>query len=271
MILHISHKTVYQYTEEVFLEPHHLYFYPSHRPHIRILDFDLLVDPLPNGKSLRLDAENNQYLQCWFGSKHRSLEVQLEMEIAISAFNPYDFIIETSNDKSSTLLPYLQHETLDHEMINWLDTIISSLNAPNILNKITAVNTAIKDQWRHHIRKSHGILSVSECFQKRAGSCRDLAVLLIHFIRNLGIPARFVSGYAYNPKLEIGHELHAWVEFYLPGPGWIGIDPSSGLLVNDHYVPIATSHLPENTLPIKGSYRGKAQSILDYEVHINEL
>ena len=86
--------------------------------------------------------------------------------------------------------------------------------------------------------------------------------------RQLKIPARFVSGYAFNPVLEDGHELHSWVEAWIPGAGWIGFDPVSGLLTNHFYIPVVSSFDPKYTLPVQGSYMGDATSKLETEVII---
>ena len=84
----------------------------------------------------------------------------------------------------------------------------------------------------------------------------------------LGLASRFVSGYAFNPELEGGHELHAWLEVFLPGAGWVGMDPSLGLLTGHSYVPLAFHPSPQKTLPVQGKYGGKSSSRLYTEVRV---
>ena len=94
---------------------------------------------------------------------------------------------------------------------------------------------------------------------------------MIQMLRHLGWACRYVSGYAFNPESFDGHELHAWLDVYIPGGGWIGIDPSLGLFTTDHYVPVATGPHPSLTMPVTGSYRGAAQSYLTHEVTVEEI
>ncbi len=112
------------------------------------------------------------------------------------------------------------------------------------------------------------ILSLETCFSERRGSCRDLSWMLMNMLRFKGFATRFVSGYSYVPGMKDGHELHAWVEVLLPGAGWLAMDPTLGLLVTEYHIPLATSFDPTRTLPVQGSYHGKAKSTMNTEVEI---
>ena len=90
-------------------------------------------------------------------------------------------------------------------------------------------------------------------------------------LRELGLAARFVSGYAFNPDLEEGHELHGWLEVFLPGAGWIGLDPSLGLLTDHHHIPLASHPDPLRTMPVQGIFSGQATSQLETRVDIKFL
>ena len=93
-------------------------------------------------------------------------------------------------------------------------------------------------------------------FKLKKGSCRDLAWMQIHMLRHIGIASRFVSGYLYLPTDESEFELHAWVEVFLPGAGWFGLDPSQGMIVDYTYIPVVASAHFENTMPVTGNFRG---------------
>jgi transglutaminase-like putative cysteine protease len=103
----------------------------------------------------------------------------------------------------------------------------------------------------------------------RKGTCRDYAVLMIAACKALGLAARFVSGYCYGSELQ-AHELHAWVEVYLPGAGWRGFDPTEGRIVDFHYIALASSAQAELINPIRGGFRGNAVSSLNAFVDIQQ-
>jgi len=271
MYLKINHTTAYSYSEPVFLEPHYLYLYPSQKAHQKTLSFSLNIFPQPAGVTLKQDPENNIYKQCWFNELVSNLTIELELEMISDTYNPFDFFMEKWPDRLHPALePYLKTEALDTEIQNWINGIsIDGKKEP--IEYLSWLNRETNKEFEHEIRYEETLHSPQECFRLKKGSCRDLSWMLIHVLRNQGIPARFISGYAFNPELEEGHELHAWLEAWLPGAGWIGIDPSAGIFINEQYIPLAESFHPENTLPVQGKYRGDAQSKLHTAVHIEEV
>jgi transglutaminase-like putative cysteine protease len=123
----------------------------------------------------------------------------------------------------------------------------------------------------HIIREEEDLWAADNTFRFQKGSCRDLAWMQMNMLGSLGLASRFVSGYAFNPEVASGHELHAWLQTYLPGAGWIGLDPSLGLLTNQLYVPLAYHPDPIQTLPVQGSYGGGAKSKLETDVIISQI
>ena len=269
MGLAINHKTVYQYTSAVFVEPQYLYFYPAHRNYLKVIDFQINVEPEPSGLSFRLDPENNPYHQCWFHESLNQLVIEVEMKLETNEFNPFNFFIERAAKSSDleALDRYLSKEPLKEEIIEWIHDI-ADRSENNPLTLLTYLCKEIHSGWEHTLRYEPTLMDISDCFNQKKGSCRDLSWMMIQMCRSLQIPARFVSGYAYNPELEEGHELHAWVECWLPGAGWIGLDPGTGLLATHQYIPVAVSYLPEKTFPVQGSFRGNAGAELSFEVSI---
>lgn len=269
MRLQIHHNTRYSYSEPVFLEPHYLNFYPQSRAYIEIESFKIDVRPKPAGMAEILGAENNRQCQCWFSELISSLEVQVEMKLSTRSFNPFHFLIDTNHNTSSEYLtPYLEmEEELPDNAGKLLDSIRRDSNADllQILDKLLA---ELSQNWGHDVRYEADILSVEECFRSMNGSCRDLSWMMMQMLRYVQIPSRFVSGYSFNPDLGEGHELHAWVEAYLPGAGWVGLDPSAGIFTTDIYIPVASSFHPANTMPVTGNYRGRAESTLKTKVDI---
>jgi len=269
MLLNIEHDSFYTYSSPVFLEPHHFYFSPVARDYYRIVDFSITVDPSPVGLSQRNDAEGNTFHQCWFAEKLEHLKVSMKMELETMVYNPFGFLIEESEGKKEVLAPYLKCQQLSEEFKRWLKSF-EEHSKDGIITLLGNICNQIHQEWTHEIRYEESLLDPNECFKTKKGSCRDLSWMLINGFRHLGIASKFVSGYSFNPELEEGHELHAWVEAWVLGAGWVGLDPSSGLFTNEYYVPVATSYLPANTLPVQGNFRGDASSKLETSVVITK-
>lgn len=273
MLLRIEHTTSYKYSAPVFAEPHHLYFYPVNRSYLQLLSFDLQVLPVPTGLALRVDIENNPYHQCWFDGMINSMSIAVKLEIETTPFNFLDFLIEDNpkTDHDAAIQLYLNPRmTLSSNVHRWILSLKRSSEA-NAIAFLGRLCQEIHDGWTHTISYASQLRDPSDCFEDKSGSCRDLSWMMIEMLREQKIPARFVSGYCHNPELEEGHELHAWVEAWVAGAGWIGLDPSSGLFTTADYISVAASYHPANTLPVQGSYRGKATSKLETSVRISVL
>ncbi|QDH80970.1 transglutaminase family protein [Echinicola soli] len=281
--LQIHHKTCYTYGGKVKLNPQKILLSPSIRRYFQVHSVNTSFSPTPEGINQRLDMEGNLFQQVWFDQEVEKFEINTQMELTVFPVNPFEFIIDKSfenrneageltfcydEEKRFYLHPFLANATttnisdLAHQFKR------DSINAVDFLVKITA---HIHGLCSHIIREDPGIWPSEKTLSEKQGSCRDLAWLLISILRGEGIASRFVSGYAYNPDLEENHELHAWVEAYCPGAGWIGLDPSLGLLTGVGYIPLAASYLPHLTLPVNGSYVGNFSSTLESSVEIKEI
>ncbi|ERM82059.1 hypothetical protein P872_08760 [Rhodonellum psychrophilum GCM71 = DSM 17998] len=280
MKIQIDHLSRYTYEERVPLNPHDLYLIPQQRSYFKTLDSQLEISPNPMGIHERISAEGNPYYQTWFKTETDQLEIRSKLTLEIGDFNPYAFILQaglsfpfdyfaypsyyletlalyrTGGEDGARLVPFakdIMAQSSDH--ISFLANLVASIH----------------QNWKHIIREEPGLMTSKEVFEEKKGSCRDLSWMLMEMLRSLGLATRFVSGYAFNPELDEGHELHGWVEVFLPGAGWIGLDPSLGLLTDQNYIPLATSFHPAHTLPIMGTYGGKAGSNLFSEVFLKEL
>lgn len=277
MTLDIQHNTVYTYSKPIFPEPHYLHFCPQNRHYIDVLSFELEVNPVPVGLSSRIDAEGNTQHQCWFGSNLNELTITSRLRVETEPFNPFDFYIEASQKPTSmarqnpVLIPYLHvDQNLSPELEIWIDEI-NKESGDNPLTLITHFNTEISTHWDHSPRYTSDLHSPETCYTRKTGSCRDLSWMMMIALRHCGMPTRFVSGYAYNPELGEGHELHAWVEAWIAGAGWVAVDPSAGLFTSQVYIPVASSYDPLLAKPVLGSYRGDAESKLSTQVMITML
>jgi len=269
MRLKISHYTTYKYSKPVFLEPHYLSFYPQQRTYYQLERFDLQVDPDPVGISTLMNQDNCLQHQCWFQDTVDSLTINVKLQVNTQNYNPFGFFRDANARTISSNDPALtKNDSISLELEEFIEANRSAVKDDPIAG-ITGVLNYLNANWDHSVRYEEDIHSPSECFSIRTGSCRDITWMLITILRHLDVPARFVSGYAYNPELGEGHELHAWVEFYLRGAGWLGVDPSAGIFTTDTYIPTAVSSFPKYTLPVSGTYRGDASAALETKVLIS--
>src|SRR6202011_5936526 len=127
------------------------------------------------------------------------------------------------------------------------------------LGFLVDLNRRARDEIGYVTRLEPGIQTCEETFDRRTGSCRDSAWLLVQILRHVGLAARFVSGYLIQLASEESalskdsFDLHAWAEVYLPGAGWIGFDPTSGLLAAEGHIPLACAPEASDAAPITGS------------------
>ena len=268
MEIRIYHETIYTYSSPVDLNPHQLYLKPLQRDYLSIRDYRLDVFPEPVGISERFSLEGNPHFQVWFGAPSTELRIILHAHVESRPFNPYAFVMESQFLKAVDLsrdVPFL-YEAEESQLLapyrrfSHLPDLTAfakrHLKSVDPLQFISSLNASLYTDWEHVVRMEDNVWEPEFTFRKKQASCRDLAWMMMCMLRNLGIAARFVSGYAFNPELEEGHELHAWVEAYLPGAGWVGLDPNLGLLADFHYIPLATGYHPSRTLPVHGSVGG---------------
>lgn len=272
MKLRITHRTIYQYTDKVFVEPQHLYFYPLSRNYLTLNNFELKIDPASSGLAQRVDAEDNLYHQCWFNDLQDKITITALIEVESEEINPFNFLLEEEAKTKHTkaLDIFLEKDPLPESINNWVKELMVASD-DNLITFLTYLNKEINYNWDHETRYEADLIDPKACFEAKKGSCRDLSWMMINMIRNQNIPARFVSGYAFNDELGEGHELHAWIEAWVSGAGWIALDPSAGLLATNRYVPVVSSYHPSNTFPVQGSYRGSANTHLTFKVEISEI
>lgn len=274
MLVQVIHNSSYEYNSEVVLGIHKLYLIPQHRPYFRIEHQKFSVNPDPDGQNYRQDLAGNWYKLAWFSGTTTSLEVTGEWIFKMHAFNPFGFIIEKSfeemgwnnpffqfsyEDKTAFLIPFLSDKS-ENQFTDYLLEI--KKNSIGLVDFLVILTQKIYQDWTHEIRHEQNIWDADFTFSRKSGSCRDVSLMQMEMLRELGLAARFVSGYAFNPDLEDGHELHAWLEVFLPGAGWVGLDPSLGLLTDHRYIPLACHPDPVRTLPVQGTFGGLADSEL---------
>ena len=280
MLFEILHETEYSYDEEVFLEPHYLRFKPKSSAHSQIQNFEFRLGPETAGISEHLDVEENHIVFCWFEGQSKLMTISARSEIEVREYNPLNFLVNPAeyldlpfeyNDHEKKLLQAsLLTEALPSELNDFNRDLLSDANNKTV-DYITGLTRQINNEFTLQSRIEGAPHQPGITFNDKAGSCRDLAWMQIHLLRNTGIAARFVSGYYYIDSENPEFELHAWTEAYIPGGGWIGLDPGHGILTSQHHFPVASSAFYERTMPVSGSFRGNAKSKLHHDLKITRI
>ena len=283
MLLRIEHSTSYRYSKPVEFTPHTLRLMPKGSPGLHLVKSSVTVSPQATIR-WRLNAEENIIGTATITGKSDQLLIESSMVLEQRFTNPFDFVLEQRSlqlpmtytaGEIGLLAPYLGvNETRLFILREWLDPFIGntkedSLGFPTTLGLLLDINRTIARQFRYTQRHEHGVHPPSETLRSGEGTCRDFACLLMESARSLGIAARYVSGYlcaAVGAASE--SHTHGWCELYLPGAGWLGFDPTNGILTDAHHVPVATAVTAGEIPPVEGTYLGAAGECLSHEVNI---
>lgn len=207
------------------------------------------------------------------------LVIEGEFVLEVREENPFNFIILpealeypfTYEQGLGAELFSLNHNIYvrDVEAIRaWLHPLWHPGKRVGTLELLQELNATIYRTFRYQRRMEKGVQSPAETLEKKSGSCRDFATLFMEACRFLGLAARFVSGYMYSPDITGRMSMHGWAEVYLPGAGWIGFDPSWGILAASQYIPVAVTRHSEHAPPISGCYMGTPRAFIKSEVDL---
>lgn len=282
--LKISHTTEYRFGTPVALQPHRLRLRPLESHNLRIESSTLEILPTHSIRWYR-DALGNSVATATFNGISDTLRVLSEVIIAVYDDTPLDFLMDDyavtypfiyEIAEQPDLAPFEQNVYPDDRPLleKWLMTqglLQQPIETFTLLNKL---NCAIANQFTYQIREEEGVQSPATTLRLNSGSCRDFAAFFIEACRHIGLASRFVSGYLHMPNNEEGNaSTHAWAEVYLPGPGWKGFDPTSGLITGNQHIPVAVARHPESVPPVSGSFIGPAGQVpkLTVSVRVSEI
>lgn len=267
----LNHVTHYKYDRAVNLGPQMVRLRPAPHCRSKVVSYSLRVEPAKHFINWQQDPFANFQARLVFPEKTTEFKVTVDLVVEMAVYNPFDFFLEPSAEKfpfkyepelAEELVPYLACEPLTPLVAAYLEKI-DRQPRPTI-DFLVALNQQVQRDVRYLIRMEPGVQEPEETLQLASGSCRDSGWLLVQLLRRLGLAARFVSGYLIQLKPDVraldgpsGTEvdftdLHAWCEVYLPGAGWIGLDPTSGLLAGEGHIPLACTPQPSGAAPIEG-------------------
>jgi transglutaminase-like putative cysteine protease len=255
----LHHTTRYEFAHEVHLGPHQIRLRPRISEREGLRDYQLNVWPQPGLAHWRQDLWQNWVYQIWFNQPVTQLLVSNRLRYRPSPVNPFRFVIESQavqyppdwGGERAGLAAYLELDPdPETEFLDWVE----SWRRPGTptLSLALDLNRAIHARNHYVQRDEPGVQSPAETLRRGSGACRDTSWLLVQTLRALDLPARYVSGYWVQVETT-ALELHAWAELYLPGAGWLGLDPTAGLAVGEQHLALAHAPRPEGTTPVDGT------------------
>jgi uncharacterized protein (DUF2126 family) len=285
----LHHFTRYQYDRPVNLGPQVIRLCPAPHCRTRVSSYSLKVTPSQHFVNWQHDPNGNRIARFVFPETTTEFSVTVDLVADIEVINPFDFFIEPSAETFPFVYPgelrpelaaYLEPEPARKNLKTFLADL--SLKPRKTIDFLVDLNQSLQQRIRYVIRMEHGVQSVEETLASSQGSCRDTAWLLVQVLRHLGLAARFVSGYLIQLKPDrkpldgpAGAErdftdLHAWTEVYLPGAGWVGFDPTSGLLCGEGHLPLAASPHYGAAAPISGLV-GAAEVEFAFDMRLSRI
>lgn len=283
-IYNVHHVTTYSYRQPVAFGEHRMMFSPREGHDQHLLSSTLTITPQPATLRFSDDALGNRVGVARFSVRAASLVFESQIRVEQSRSHPEGINLDDrarslplafDADERSDLRPFLRRRFADPDgaLEGWACGFLRAGKPTSTLELLTAMIHAIRRGLTYARRSEKGIQDPRETLARGSGTCRDFTELMIEALRALGLPARFVSGYLYVPTRDRndvhgGGATHAWLQVYLPGAGWIDIDPTNAILGNEGLIRIAIAREPSEALPLSGSFGGFPSDDLGMEVTV---
>jgi transglutaminase-like putative cysteine protease len=285
----LNHRTHYRYDRLINLSPQVVRLRPAPHSRTPILSYSLKVTPAQHFINWQQDPQANYLARLVFPEKTREFCVEVDLVASMSVINPFDFFPEPY----ATTFPFQYEDWQQEELEPYLHRLpltpaaarFPGYGAPRTaasVDFLVDLNQQVQRAVGYVIRLEPGVQTPEETLELARGSCRDSAWLLVQVLRHLGLAARFVSGYLIQLVPDVKSldgpsgtdhdftDLHAWCEVYLPGAGWIGLDPTSGLFAGEGHIPLACSPQPSSAAPITG-FTEKCECEFEHHMKIERV
>jgi uncharacterized protein (DUF2126 family) len=267
----LNHVTHYRYDRAINLGPQIVRLRPAPHCRTRIISYSQRIEPGEHFCNWQQDPFANYMARLVFAEKTREFKVTVDVVAEMSVYNPFDFFLEPAAENFPfAYTPELQQELAPYLVVSMITPLVGEYlknvdrNARRTIDFLVAINAMLYRDLAYVIRMEPGVQTPEQTLTLKSGSCRDSGWLLVQLMRHLGLAARFVSGYLIQLTPDVKSldgpsgtdvdftDLHAWCEVYLPGAGWVGLDPTSGLLAGEGHVPLACTPQPSSAAPIEG-------------------
>jgi uncharacterized protein (DUF2126 family)/transglutaminase-like putative cysteine protease len=285
----LRHETTYRYDRPVRLGPQTIRLRPAPHSRTPVPSYSLRIEPAEHFLNWQQDPQGNFLARAVFPEPVEEFKVTVDLVAEMAVINPFDFFHEESAQScpfeyepwlAEELEPFLECGKPGPHLRAWLESVPSEETPTN--DFLVALNQRLEGEIEYVIRMEPGVQTPEQTLELGRGSCRDSAWLMVHILRQLGIAARFASGYLVQlvpdvpsldgpsgPKADFT-DLHAWAEAYIPGAGWIGLDPTSGLLAGEGHIPLACSPKPQSAAPIAGAVE-KCEVAFAHEMSVERV
>ena len=298
MSIHVAlhHVTRYKYDRLVSMGPQVVRLRPAPHCRTQILSYSLRVTPEQHFINWQQDPQANYLARLTIPEKTKEFAVEVDLVAEMAVYNPFDFFLEPQAENfpfrydpvlAHELEPYQRKLPITTRLGDYLRGVRTRLlgdpaHPPRTIDFLVGINQALWEDVSYLVRLEPGVQTPEETLELGSGSCRDSAWLLCQLLRHLGLAARFVSGYLIQLKPDVKSldgpsgaevdftDLHAWCEVYLPGAGWIGLDPTSGLLAGEGHIPLACTPDPQSAAPITGGV-DKCEVEFDFAMKITRI
>ena len=268
-IVTIRHVTTYKYKQAVAFGAHRMMLRPRDDRDQKILEAGIRISPEPVDLKWKRDQFGNHVAMARFDGRSEELRFEGTSRLGqTSAFLRNSDISDFAQmfpfaypaHLRLRLSPFMASCPVHPRLDQWARGFLRRDGMTQIYDLLTDLTRNIYTSFLHFARHEKGTQDPLHTLAIGSGSCRDLAVFLIAVLRSLGLAARFVSGYLEIPDDQEdceGGNTHAWVQVYVPGPGWVDLDPSNGIVGNRHHVRVAVVAEPSDAIPLQGTWYGE--------------